>query len=523
VGDPAPGGGNFSGFHTPGFNNSGEVVFMATTTGAGGGIFLASTTSAPVALALNGAPAPSGGNFSITTLKPDVLINDQHDIVFLANLTGGTADSGYFMRRGPDGPLQTLVLQGDPAPGTAAVFRTFQHTLNNLLAEFCQLGPLGDVAFRGNLPGEGLGVIAGYWHVRTDNTIEKILARGDVAPEFGGGTAVTGSQISFWASGGRYPIWAGIVDGTFENGIFLFVPPSPTNTPAGTTVAVSPIDAVTQTAPVTLTFSAVTGAGNTTATTSAGGPAIPTAFQLGDPPVFYNLTTTAVFEGLITVCIDFAGVGFPAGADLRLLHLEGGAWQDVTTSRPTDTVICGAVTSLSPLTVARAVPDLVAPTLTAMMWLGLKNSDDVGTKFDLLVEVLKNGTVVGSRQMPSVPGGGSGFNNAVLRTVGLSLAAPVALTWGDELGLRVSVRIAATGHRSGTARLWFNDAAASSRVDATIAGIASQFYFTGTAPTLTLSQGTPGAGPRRSVDVTVDRAVGGNPFKPFGMWTLIWP
>jgi hypothetical protein len=28
------------------------------------------------------------------------------------------------------------------------------------------------------------------------------------------------------------------------------------------------------------------------------------------------------------------------------------------------------------------------------------------------------------------------------------------------------------------------------------------------------------AGPRKTIDVFVDRAVGGNPFKPFGTWSV---
>ena len=52
----------------------------------------------------------------------------------------------------------------------------------------------------------------------------------------------------------------------------------------------------------------------------------------------------------------------------------------------------------------------------ANVWIGLKNSDDVGTRFDLLAEVLKNGTVIGSGQVNSVSGGSSGFNNAILDT-----------------------------------------------------------------------------------------------------------
>src|SRR5206468_563211 len=62
----------------------------------------------------------------------------------------------------------------------------------------------------------------------------------------------------------------------------------------------------------------------------------------------------------------------------------------------------------------------------ANVWVGLKNSDDVGTKFDLLAEVLKNGAVIGSGQVNDVPGGSSGFNNAVLDTISLALSPPTS-------------------------------------------------------------------------------------------------
>jgi hypothetical protein len=161
------------------------------------------------------------------------------------------------------------------------------------------------------------------------------------------------------------------------------------------------------------------------------------------------------------------------------------------------------------------------PQLTVLgsskMWLGLKNSDDVGTKFDLLAEALKNGAPVGSGQLDNVPGGSSGFNNAVLRTINLALTAPVNMAPGDTLSFRLSVRIAMTsGHRSGTARLWFNDAAANSHFDATIGGVTRSYYLTGGA----LLSLMPGPGPKNTADVLVDRAVGGNPFKPFGTWSM---
>ena len=154
---------------------------------------------------------------------------------------------------------------------------------------------------------------------------------------------------------------------------------------------------------------------------------------------------------------------------------------------------------------------------TSGIWLGLKNSDDVGTKFDLLAEVLKNGAVVGSGQLDNVPGGSSGFNNAVLRTIDLALSSPVSCGVGETLSIRLSVRIAVgvAGHRSGTARLWFNDATANSRFSATIGGTASDYFLVNG---FTLGTGA-GPGPKKTIDVFVDRLVDGNGFKPFGTWS----
>jgi hypothetical protein len=157
----------------------------------------------------------------------------------------------------------------------------------------------------------------------------------------------------------------------------------------------------------------------------------------------------------------------------------------------------------------------------AKVWIGLKNSDDVGTKFDLLAEVLKNGSVVGSGQINDVPGGSSGFNNAVLRTITLALGSPVNIGAGDTLSFRLSVRIAATsGHTSGTARLWYNGAAvdsgpgrdAGSRFDATISGSTAN-YFLRTGFALNTTAGSS----RTFVDKLVSNS-GGNPFVAFGTW-----
>jgi hypothetical protein len=155
----------------------------------------------------------------------------------------------------------------------------------------------------------------------------------------------------------------------------------------------------------------------------------------------------------------------------------------------------------------------------AQVWLGLKNSDDAGTKFDLLAEVFKNGSLIGAGQLNDVSGGSNGFNNAILSTISLTQAGGTGFRTGDQLSIRFSVRIAATsGHSSGTARLWFNDAAANSRFRAII-GDVSNDYFLRSGSVLGTTAGT---GPKATIDVTVNRNVGGNPFKPFGTWIITY-
>src|SRR5262249_55092902 len=149
------------------------------------------------------------------------------------------------------------------------------------------------------------------------------------------------------------------------------------------------------------------------------------------------------------------------------------------TPTPTPTATFTPTPTPTPTPTAAAVITAVGP---AQVWIGLKNSDDVGTSFDLLAEALKNGTAIGSGQVNGVSGGSSGFNNAILDTINMSLPSSVTFQSGDTLSFRLSVRVAATGHRSGTARLWFNDATANSRFSATVnATTNSYFLLTGFA------------------------------------------
>jgi hypothetical protein len=237
-------------------------------------------------------------------------------------------------------------------------------------------------------------------------------------------------------------------------------------------------------------------------------------------PGTVNGAIGAVFTYQITAtyALTFGAAGLPAGLTV---DTTTGVITGAPTAAGSFNVTLSATntfgaTDTDSLTIVIPSPGTTVATSSASLWIGLKNSDDVGTKFDVLVAVLKNGNVVGTGQLNAVTGGSSGFNNAVLRTVGMALGSTTYAP-NDVLGVRISVRIAdSSTHRSGTARLWFGDAAANSRIDTMTNGTAKAFYL---ANGFTLAA-APGAGPKATVDVLVDRLANGNAFKAFGTWTF---
>ena len=159
----------------------------------------------------------------------------------------------------------------------------------------------------------------------------------------------------------------------------------------------------------------------------------------------------------------------------------------------------------------------------AQVWVGLKNSDAVGLRMDLKAEVFLNATKVGEGQLNDVASGSSGFNNAKLNTIPLTLTAPGEIPANAALKITLSVcrTCSGEGHNSGTPRPWFNDSQANSRLGTTVDATTSEASLRDPFSLTT----TPGTGPKKTIDVPVDNKAScpNRPFKPFGTWSRQWP
>jgi hypothetical protein len=166
----------------------------------------------------------------------------------------------------------------------------------------------------------------------------------------------------------------------------------------------------------------------------------------------------------------------------------------------------------------------------AHVWVGLKNSDDVGLRLDLRADVFVGSQKVGQGQIDNVAAGSSGFANAVRQVIPLTLTnGPAAVPPGSMLQVNVWVRrtCAGGGHVSGTARLWFDGTPvdsgaardAGTRFPATISGVKAD-YFLKSLQSLSTQAGSA----RASVDKAVDsKQACPDRFTSFGTWSITLP
>ncbi len=132
---------------------------------------------------------------------------------------------------------------------------------------------------------------------------------------------------------------------------------------------------------VSLTYSSVLSSGNTAITTSQTGNQPPTGFRLGNPPTYYNISTTAVFSGNVQVCIDYTSLEFHGNENnLKLMHYDPTAgWTNITTSLDTvNNILCGNTASFSDFAIMTAptIQDLIDKVQEMNLHQGIENSLD---------------------------------------------------------------------------------------------------------------------------------------------------
>ena len=127
---------------------------------------------------------------------------------------------------------------------------------------------------------------------------------------------------------------------------------------------IRPIDPTRGTAPVSLTFTAIVGAGGmTTVVSDTFGQPPPFGYKLGEPPEYFQIATTAQAVGPIRLCIDFNPNVYLRPDDVQILHYDDGAWQALSlapgagpTVNPNVWRVCGVATSLSPFALMEPLP-----------------------------------------------------------------------------------------------------------------------------------------------------------------------
>jgi alpha-tubulin suppressor-like RCC1 family protein len=135
-----------------------------------------------------------------------------------------------------------------------------------------------------------------------------------------------------------------------------------------------------------------------------------------------------------------------------------------------------------------AAPAVVSGSVTALgpahVWLGLKNSDDIGTRFDVRVEAYKNSTLVASGETPCIQG--LTQNSNLAKDVAISFDPFPAADFNgtsDVFSLKVLTRIGTTasgalcgGHSSAVGlRLYFDATSRAANVAMTIAPTQPEF------------------------------------------------
>ena len=206
-GDSVLGGAEtFVSFGYPALNDAGSVAFEAETSGgpASPGLFLDNGGTA-LALARAGDPAPdTGGGTLVDFLYP--AINAGGSVVFLSNVTGGSATGGLFVA---SPGVESVAVEGQIVPGAGPIT-----TLSSLPDIASDGGVALSLAF-------GSGPVAGGVYLHDAGAFTPVALAGEVAPE-SGGAAFTSFGFLSRNDAGQVAFVATLDD--TRSGVFLATP-----------------------------------------------------------------------------------------------------------------------------------------------------------------------------------------------------------------------------------------------------------------------------------------------------------
>jgi hypothetical protein len=188
------------------------------------------------------------------------------------------------------------------------------------------------------------------------------------------------------------------------------------------------------------------------------------------------------------------------------------------------------------------------PTVTALssahIFVGLANSDDQGTQFDVMAELLKNGTPVASGIARCVVGATRNPLLPIAVPIPWTTFSSVPLKSGDVLAIRLSARIGTNPDNSKCLPAFSHDNATALRVYYDSLPRQSNFGLTITPPgtptteylhsdgtacgdaqsagvsARTVSASAPALAAAKCTDSTPVNFAGGNPWQPVGVWSL---
>jgi hypothetical protein len=191
------------------------------------------------------------------------------------------------------------------------------------------------------------------------------------------------------------------------------------------------------------------------------------------------------------------------------------------------------VTVNSDMTVVIVLPYSEPPPL-GKFWIGLKNSDDQGTKFDLRSQLYLNGTLISEGQTLCITGVTRNPSNAKQVTVPFGPVSSGAYSPGDLLSLRVLTRIGTNpggskcsgpgGSHSNAVglRLYYDAATRASNFGATVSSETFNYYLHAAGTDYFLDDLMP-TGAVKYKDSGGVNYKNGNPWKEIGTWTMTLP